>query len=605
MPAQDGEFYPLSEKAIKNNLEDNLKDLLDKSADPGNLVTKQLESEAKTLAQNQEKALERVYYAGYLEDATGKELDKLVDLLGLTRQEESSATGTATFSRKTPPSTTYPIPKGTQIQTEGLPPIQFEMTEKSQLQVIEDWESNNLDNWFGDINDFTIVESDKLNGNFSVEAPAIAGAEIQWSNSGFSVGTTFDAEINPQSGSITEFRVAKQDDSNYQAAIIDASAGQLKLETVEGGAVVKSSSTSLTIPTAEKSHVEFRWSLHGDHRLTLYSTSEKDTEIDSTYLDNDTKWAGGEISIASGDGNATSLVGKFTTTETTVNIQSINGGTDTNVGPDQIQIMSGGVAGVESVTNQVSTGNTSYLNTNLDPFSPGQEGENDEELRERGFANTSIGGAATARSIGSKISPLPGVETVKIFKNKTGDPKNGLPGHSYEVLVYGGSDEDIAEAIYDTASIDSTDVGGVHGTEHTYTINDDLVANPITIHFSRPLKLNLDIEVDLIIDENYIGDSQIKSLITNYIGGTDVDGSFVAGTDAGEDLYEAVLKQKVVDPEETGVWEVDYINIDKNGDGTDDTVTSSSGADILEVADSEITQTNARDGSITINTSDK
>lgn len=605
MPAQDGEFYRLTEEQIKSNLEDNLKQLLDKSADPGNLVTKQLDAEATTLAENQEEALERVYYAGYLEDAEGKELDKLVDLISLTRREASPATGTATFSRETPPTSTYTIPSGTKIQTEGLPPIQFETTDPSALQFIEGWENNDLAKWIGNVDDFSVVESDTLRENYAVQLPAIAGSSIKLESGGFSIGTTFNANVKPQSGSITEFRFGQQDESHYHAAIVDLSAGEIQLETVKEGSIVTSSSQQVTIPADTEAHVEFRWSIHNQNRITLYDSPEKGEELATLFLDNPTQWAGGNLALASGDGQATSLVGDLTTTQSTVNIEAVNGGIDTNIGPDQIKTIADGVAGVESVTNQVSTGNTKYLNSELNPFSPGQERETDEELRERAFNNTSIGGAATGTAIKSKVRDLPGVESVTVFKNKTGEVKDGLPSQSFEVLVYGGSNEDIANAIHDTASLDSQDVGGIHGTENTYTVSTDLASNSVTIHFSRPQKLDVNIELDLIVDDSYIGDNEVKSIIVGYIGGTDLDGSFMPGSEAGEDIYEAVLKQQIIDPVEHGVWEVDTLTIDKNGDGTDDTTTLANGADVLEVADSEITQTSARDSSITINTSKK
>jgi hypothetical protein len=44
------------------------------------------------------------------------------------------------------------------------------------------------------------------------------------------------------------------------------------------------------------------------------------------------------------------------------------------------------------------------------------------------------------------------------------------------------------------------------------------------------------------------------------------------------------------------------LTLDTNQDGTDDTTAIGSGADVLEIADSEIARVNARDGSITINT---
>jgi hypothetical protein len=253
----------------------------------------------------------------------------------------------------------------------------------------------------------------------------------------------------------------------------------------------------------------------------------------------------------------------------------------------------------------VATGDSKNKNTDFEPFVTGEEKERDEELRDRAFENSSIGGAATATSIATKIQKVDGVQSVKLFKNKTEGEKNGLPSHSFEAVVYGGSDEDVANAIFDSSSIDSEDYGGANGTETTYTINTDVLAETETVHWSRPYKIDLDITLDLIVDETYIGDEDIQSLITKYVGGTDLDGSFVPGTTAGEDIYVAVLERQIVNPDETGVWEVDAITIDSDDDGTDDTVETTSGADVFQIADSEIAQANARDGSIDITTTQK
>mgnify|MGYP006896970974 CR=1 FL=1 len=67
----------------------------------------------------------------------------------------------------------------------------------------------------------------------------------------------------------------------------------------------------------------------------------------------------------------------------------------------------------------------------------------------------------------------------------------------------------------------------------------------------------------------------------------------------------AVLKREVVGPDKTGVWEVDTLSIDKNNDGTDDTTTTTSGAEVLPVAGNEVAVTDARDGSITINSTQR
>lgn len=602
MPVIDGEFRKYSKEELQNRLESNLEDKFDSTVEPGDLVKKQLEAEAETLAEIQEEALQRVYYAGFLEDATGKELDKLVQLIGLSRQEATSSTGTAKFKRDTPPTTDYTIPERSTIQTRGGVPIVFITTEQSSLDYIDGWEENNLNKWSGDTAAFSVTTTSSLSGQYALQIPATDGSQILEKDGSYTVGTTFDFDIKPNSGSITEVLFGYQDSSNYHRATIDTGTGEIKLETIKESNVVSSNLTSTSIPTGSVFHAEVEWSLYGDNALKLYETRNKETVIDSVFLDRSVLWSDGNVGLASADATATADVDEFSVTATTVNIRSQDTGTETNIGPGNIEVMKSGIAGVEDVTNEVPTGDTLLNNTNLNTFKAGEDREQDEELRERAFSNTSIGGAGTRVAIGTKIDNTDGVESVKIFQNKEDTTQDGLPPHSYEAVVFGGTDADVAQALFDVSCIDSTDFGGAHGQKVTHDITSDIMAQEETMQWSRPYELALNITIDLIVSDTYIGDSKIRSLIANYVGGTDVDGSFVAGIDPGDELYEAVLKQEIVSPSETGVWEVDNLTIDSNGDGTDDTVTNPNGADVLEVADSEIAQVNARDGSITINT---
>ena len=48
--------------------------------------------------------------------------------------------------------------------------------------------------------------------------------------------------------------------------------------------------------------------------------------------------------------------------------------------------------------------------------------------------------------------------------------------------------------------------------------------------------------------------------------------------------------------------EVDALTVDDNADGTDDTVELANGANVYSISDEGVAITNARDGSITVNT---
>jgi uncharacterized phage protein gp47/JayE len=603
MPTNNGEYVKLTAEQIQNNLEQTLDDKLGTTAQAGDLVTSQLEAEAETLAQNQEEALERVYRAAYLEDATGRELDKVVDIIGLTRIESNPATGVVQLWRESPPTADYTIPKGSQVQTSGTSPITFSVSEQTALDYIDGWETNNLDNWSGDKSNFSVVETTALTGNYALEVPATSGVGITTVQDDFGIGTTFGAQINPGSGSSTAIRVGVQDDSNYFEAVLDEGSQDLRLRLIEDGSQVASSlNDSATIPVSESSYVEVEWNHFEASSVTVYNSKTRDSELCTVELSASREWDDGAVSIFSLDGTATALVDEVSTRSVLANIIGVDVGTETNVGPNTINTISDSISGVQQVTNPIATGNPSSEDLNFSSLVTGRDEETDEELRDRAFNSTSIGGSATLNAISTELRRVEGVKALTIKRNREETNQNGLPPHSFEPIVYGGSDEDVARTIFETASIDSHDVGGINGNSASYTITSDVTKDTEEINWSRPLKLNLDLTLDLIVDDNYVGDTEIQSIVTKYIGGTGLEGNFITGLDVGEDVYEAVLQRKVVSPEETGVWEVDSLSIDTNGDGTDDTTTTASGADVLVVEDNEVAITDARDGSITITT---
>jgi uncharacterized phage protein gp47/JayE len=79
------------------------------------------------------KQLAEVYKAGFLDTATGRDLDQLVALVGLERQTRTSASGTVVFARSTPASADVFIPAGTRLSTAEPPAVVFETTEERTL----------------------------------------------------------------------------------------------------------------------------------------------------------------------------------------------------------------------------------------------------------------------------------------------------------------------------------------------------------------------------------------------------------------------------------------------------------------------------------------
>lgn len=606
MPLENGEYRKLTKEEIADRLENSFVEKFDEEPQPGDLITKQLEAEAETLAENQEKALERVHEAAYLADATGRELDKVVDIIGLTRKEATSATGVARFSRDSPPKADYMIPNGIEIQTSGSTPISFKTQEQDELSYISGFEDGDLNDWEGDKASFSILNQSTLSGNYLLEVPATADVSISTTNSSFGIGSTFTADFYPHTDSVTGFQFGVQDQSNYMECVIDEGAQDLRLRLVEDGAeVALETNNTASLPADTRSHLEIEWGMYEDTTATVYETKNRDVELCSVSLSENKEWETGSFGVVSRDSTATAFVDELSTRECLIDIEAVESGVQTNLSPNTITTISRSLSGIESVTNPVATGDSSIENTKFSPFLLGKEREEDEELRNRAYNNTSIGGAATVNALKTELRRVEGVRALTLNRNREQTEQDGLPPHSFEAIVYGGTDEDVARAIFNTTSIDSHDVGGIHGVSTSYTINSDVTGDDEVINWSRPNRLDLQITLDLIVDDTYVGETEIRSLLTNYIGGTDVDGSFVNGVDVGEDIYEAILERKIVNPEKTGVWEVNNLTIDKNNDGTDDIETTTSGAEILVVADNEVAVTNARDGSISITTTQK
>src|SRR5258708_31717709 len=95
---------------------------------PGSVTRLLAESFAREFAVLS-RQLEGVYRAGFLDTATGRDLDQLVALLGLVRRTRTAAAGTVVFSRGTPAGADVFIPAGTLISTAQPPPVAFETTE--------------------------------------------------------------------------------------------------------------------------------------------------------------------------------------------------------------------------------------------------------------------------------------------------------------------------------------------------------------------------------------------------------------------------------------------------------------------------------------------
>lgn len=151
------------------------------------------------------------------------------------------------------------------------------------------------------------------------------------------------------------------------------------------------------------------------------------------------------------------------------------------------------IASLDTIENPVAGFNTIV---NFEDGVPGRNPETDVEFRERRAESLQILGAATIGAIQARVlQEVDNVTAVKVLENRTdewdpGPSPVGMPPHSIEVIVEGGTNEDIAEKIWEVKA------AGIQTYGNTmYTIIDSN-GDPQDIYFSRPATVYLYVRVD-------------------------------------------------------------------------------------------------------------
>lgn len=159
----------------------------------------------------------------------------------------------------------------------------------------------------------------------------------------------------------------------------------------------------------------------------------------------------------------------------------------------------------------------------------GSDTETDEELRQRFLASFNVTGTGTLDAIISRVRDTKNVTTCIGRENptETTDPSTGMPAKSFQIVVTGGANDDIAQAIWDTKPAGIRAHGSYQGTAK------DIDGNSHVIYFTRPIpkyvyvkvSWSKDSEIPLDRPENQVPDA-IKGSIMEY-GQTLVTGSNV------------------------------------------------------------------------------
>jgi uncharacterized phage protein gp47/JayE len=203
-----------------------------------------------------------------------------------------------------------------------------------------------------------------------------------------------------------------------------------------------------------------------------------------------------------------------------VPIRAIELGNTSNVLASTITTIVNPLRGVTAVTNTLGT-------------TGGADVETDEALRARYNESISLGGASTTSAIEAELLQVQNVVAAVVTENVTMATVDGIPAKAFEAMVYGGTNSDIADAIYRTKAAGIQAFGDI-----TVPITDDN-GQVHNIGFSRVAEVPVYVHVTLTTDAELFpvaGMTTIETNIIKYIGGTDTDTTKYYGLGLGDDV---------------------------------------------------------------------
>jgi len=174
------------------------------------------------------------------------------------------------------------------------------------------------------------------------------------------------------------------------------------------------------------------------------------------------------------------------------------------------------VANAGTLTNIVTPISGLDLILNIQDAFLGTNVETDNAYRARMAQELQIAGAGTVPAIRSKLLSVNGVISALVYENITDvADSRGRPPHSFECVVNGGTDSDIANAIWEAKPAGVATFG-----TSSYVITDSQ-GQSHTIYFSRPTQVDIYIIANLTVNSNYPsnGDTLVKEALSNYVNG--------------------------------------------------------------------------------------
>lgn len=214
---------------------------------------------------------------------------------------------------------------------------------------------------------------------------------------------------------------------------------------------------------------------------------------------------------------------EFTLTHNTAGNSIYVSPSASNISPTAVTSL-GFVEAVETGAINATSGSITTIDTpvldlsgvnNLTSLSVGRSNETDDELRIRRALFSSSSGKATPEAISRLVETVQGVSDAITVENRTFvTDADGRPPKSYEVIVFGGENSAIAQAIWDSGPAGIESYGLI--SENITDVNGDLKQ----VSFSRPVPKYITFEVDYTLyDEEQFpsnGAEGIREAIMEY-----------------------------------------------------------------------------------------
>jgi len=201
-------------------------------------------------------------------------------------------------------------------------------------------------------------------------------------------------------------------------------------------------------------------------------------------------------------------------------IQAIELGITGNKASGTITSITSPLIGLISVTNATAT-------------TGGNDIETDAEFRQRYDNSIAKGGASTAEAIQAELLAVVNVKDAVVTENDTMATVDSIPPKAIRSMLYGGTDSDIANAIFDTKA------AGIQAYGTTVVPVTDVNGIVHSIGFSRVAEVAVYVNVSLTKDVELFpltGEVTIKTAIIAYIGGLDEDSTEYFGLGLGDDV---------------------------------------------------------------------